>query len=365
MHKIDIILPYKELFSKFGASAVSISVKNSLKYSQFLKSINIYGQFVEEPFNIGNFHGFHSKKLIHFGNNLSILKQYIKATKYDQFKKIIEVHNRPYLFNYIVNKKELKHPVLLYFHNDPLSMKGSRSIKQRSNIIKKASAIIFVSNFLKKKFLQGIEGNYNNIFVIPNSLDKNLKSKNYVKSKQVIFVGRIVKEKGVDLYVNVLKKISQKYKDWKFLLIGTSRLGYYQKTDFEKKIEHIVNSLGKNVIFSGYRTNENVNTIMSKSSILVVPSIWEEPFGITALEGMSNRMALICSEVGGLKEIVKDRGILIKNIDEVKLQKNLENLINNPNILSNYQRLAWKNYSFDQKNISMMQDNIRKKIFED
>ena len=55
MLKIDIILPYKEKFSPDVASAVSISVKNSINYSKFKKTINVYGQSVEKSFTGINF----------------------------------------------------------------------------------------------------------------------------------------------------------------------------------------------------------------------------------------------------------------------------------------------------------------------
>lgn len=103
---------------------------------------------------------------------------------------------------------------------------------------------------------------------------------------------------------------------------------------------------------------------MSESEILVIPSIWEEPFGITAIEGLSNKMAIISSEVGGLKEIVDGKGILIKDISEKKLLKELEYLINNPKKIMKYQNLSWKNYLFDQSKISALQDEIREKIFD-
>ena len=103
---------------------------------------------------------------------------------------------------------------------------------------------------------------------------------------------------------------------------------------------------------------------MSKGSILVVPSIWEEPFGMTAIEGLSNKMTVISSDVGGLTEIIKDKGILIKNIDSFKLENKLEYLMQSPAQIKKYQNLAWNNYSFDQKEISILQDKMREKIFK-
>ena len=363
MIKIDIILPYKELFSSYGASAVSLSVKNSIIHSKFKKNINVYGQYVKDPFSGLNFKGIKAKKIIHFSNNLSILKQYLNKTTNDTSKKIIEIHNRPYLFNYLL-KKKIKQCLVLYFHNDPLSMKGSKLLKERLKILRKAKGIVFVSKFLKEKFLEGIDESFANIFVIPNSLDKNLNISNLNKSKQILYVGRIVKEKGVEIYTNVISKLSKKYMDWKFLIIGSTKLGYKTKSAFEKKIIDMVSQLGDNFENLGYISNEKIKEIMSKSTILVIPSIWEEPFGIAAIEGLSNKMVVVSSEVGGLKEIVRGKGILIKDIDENKLEKQLEDLINNPNKIKKYQNLSWNNYLFDQKYISEIQDSFRKRIFD-
>ena len=72
MINIDIILPYKELFTSHRASAISISVKNSIQNSEHKKTTRVFGQHVENSFDNINFTGFITKKLLHFGNNLSI-----------------------------------------------------------------------------------------------------------------------------------------------------------------------------------------------------------------------------------------------------------------------------------------------------
>ena len=103
---------------------------------------------------------------------------------------------------------------------------------------------------------------------------------------------------------------------------------------------------------------------MSKSNILVVPSIWQEPFGMTAIEGLSNKMVVVGSDVGGLSEIIKGKGILIKDIDSNKLKIKLHDLLKSSQEVRKYQNLAWDDYSFDQKKISTLQDNMRINIFK-
>ena len=361
--KIDIILPYKEIFSRSKASSVSITIKNSMKYSQYKNEISVYGQYTDNPIFKKNFIGIKTNRFLHGGNNLSIVKNYLKIRKHqNRDNTIIEIHNRPYLFNFLVKKINL--PVILYYHNDPLTMKGSKFLQERKNIIKKAAGIFFVSNYIRDRFLSGIVDNPNNIFVLPNSLDRNLKSKN-TKKKEVLFVGKLVPEKGVDIYVEAVKLIANKFIDWKFYIIGSSKAGLKKpETRFEKKIINSFLSIGKNVKYYGFLPHSRVCNIMQKASILVVPSIWNEPFGLTALEGLANRQVVIASKVGGLIDIVGRRGILIQKIDQENVASKLRKLMKNKDELNKYQNNAWSNYCFDQKTISEKQDKIRQDIIK-
>ena len=150
--KIDIILPYKEVFSQSKASSVSITIKNSMKYSQYKNEISVYGQYTDNPIFKKNFIGIKTNRFLHGGNNISIVKNYLKICQHaKEDKKIIEIHNRPYLFNYLIKKINL--PVILYYHNDPLTMTGSKSVEERKKIIKNAGGIVFVSSYIKDGFL--------------------------------------------------------------------------------------------------------------------------------------------------------------------------------------------------------------------
>ena len=70
---IDIILPFKEIYSPKKASAVSLTVKNSMEYSAFKKDIKVYGQITQDSFNKNNFVGVRIKKFFHLGSNRSVL----------------------------------------------------------------------------------------------------------------------------------------------------------------------------------------------------------------------------------------------------------------------------------------------------
>ena len=65
----------------------------------------------------------------------------------------------------------------------------------------------------------------------------------------------------------------------------------------------------------GFINSEDLSHIMSETSIIVIPSKWNEPFGLVAAEAMSNGIAIVSSNSGGLPEIISNNGILIDQIN--------------------------------------------------
>ena len=360
--KIDIILPFKEIFSESKASAVSLTVKNSIEYSVYKKNIKIFGQFTDTPFLRDNFVGININRFFHFGKNRSILFNYLNTNNtLSKGKKIIEIHNRPYIFN-IAIKKISNHPICLHYHNDPTTMKGSKSVKERLNIAKKAAAVYFVSEFIKKKFLVNINEKFNNLFVLPNAIERRLK-KQPTKKKEVIFIGRLVPEKGPHLFVESISNIVSRFPEWNFKIIGTSKAGQNQlETNFEKEVINKFKKLGKNTDYLGFVKNSEVQNILKSASILVIPSLWDDPFPLVALEGLSNGLAVIASNRGGLTEMIKENGILIDNIDKKNLENSISKFITDNELLSKYQNKSWDNYIYNQTRISKLQDKFRLNI---
>ena len=103
-------------------------------------------------------------------------------------------------------------------------------------------------------------------------------------------------------------------------------------------------AIGPQAQFYGFKEQEFVEEKMKNASIIVIPSIWEEPFGLVAAEAMSNGACIIASRVGGIPEIIESNGILINNINHKKLSETINNVIKNGNLRKDYQRKAWKNF---------------------
>ena len=361
--KINILLPYKEKFDENKASSVSITVKNNLLHSNYLNEIKIFGQRVENPLFKNNFVGFKYSFLSLKSRNKFLANEMLKLIKKDPDKKqLIEIHNRPYLVELIA--KEKKFPVTLFFHNDPQEMKGSKSIKERENILEKCAAIYCVSEFIKNKFLDGVNKDFQKVHVLYNGVERKL-TKFPKKKKEILFVGRLVPEKGVDLYVDVVELIASKYPDWSFCMIGSFKLGENQDTNiFADMVTNRFKKIGSQAKFYGFKDHNFVDEKMKTASIIIIPSLWQEPFGLVAAEAMSNGMCIIASKVGGIPEIIDKNGILIEKITKNKLAQNLLKLLNDPKTIYFYQTKAWENFKHSSENSSKKLDEFRKIIFQ-
>jgi glycosyltransferase involved in cell wall biosynthesis len=372
---IDIILPYKEIFNKNKASAVSLTILNSFKFSKFKKNIRIFGRFEKNPLLKKNYFSLKTNKFLNLGNNRSLIKSYYNYTKKDNSRKIIEIHNRPIFFKYLI-KKKIKHPITIHFHNDPTKMKGSSTIKERHFIANNSAAVYFVSKFIKKKFCLSLNKKYRNLHVIMNGIQRTLKKKPK-KNKIILFVGRLIEAKGIILFLNAIEKLLNDNVNWRFLIVGTIKPGYLirksyfflqSKTDRNgliiiDKIQNLSKKF-KNLKHINFCSNKTVQNYMKKSSILVAPSIWEDPCPLTHIEGLSNGCALITSARGGIPEIAQNNAIMIKKLSAQILYKKIKSLIENKFLLKKYHQLSWNNYNLNIDKFVKKQDFLRKEIFK-
>ena len=347
--KISILLPYKENFSKEYAGAVSIFVNGVNMYSKFKNKIKVYGNTDYSNLLSKNYINLPFKKSLFQSSSKIYVNNFIKIEK-KRKSNIIEIHNRPNYLQYF--KKENLTKVVFYFHNDPLTMNGSKTITERMFILNLCKKIIFNSEWTKNRFFIGINKFYLNsekIDVICQSTDKtsvNLKN----KKKIIMFVGKLNKSKGYDLFGKAVIKILNEFKDWKALVYG------------DEPREEIIFRHEK-LIHNGYQSNDKILKSFKLASIAVACSRWDEPFGRSSLEASSRGCAVIVSNKGGLPETITD-GIILKNLSSDEIYKNIKELIINKIKLKKIQKNSLKNFYLDNKFTSKKIDDYRYKILE-
>ncbi len=344
-YKIATILPYKENYTYEKASAASLWVAEFYKKSKFKKNNYIYGNTKSKNYLTKNYININLKNLRSKLKSstkeysLKLIKE-INDKKYD----LIEIHNRPLILFNLIDKTESR--IIFYFHNDPLSMKGSKSINERLLILKNVDKIIFVSEWVKKRFFYNLDEKLSpKTEVIYPSVIKQPIIK---KSKYITFVGRLNHSKGYDIFKNSIIKILDEFPQWKAYSVGDE--------DRRKIFIH-----HKNHKELGFLTHKKTINLLNKSEISVVPSRWEEPFGRTALESSSCGCATIISNRGGLRETT-EHAIILKKNDEFNLYKELKQLIINREKRRNLQKLSRNNVKhlidINTKNIDLMREGI-------
>ena len=139
--KISILLPYKENFSPLYPGAVSLFINSMNKLSTYKNEITVYGSTdLKEKFS-ENYINIDLKKSFLKSQTRDYVNKFVELHK-SQNTDIIEIHNRP---NYIDFLKSLNSKKVLYFHNDPLSMNGSKTLNERVNLLNICSKIVFLT----------------------------------------------------------------------------------------------------------------------------------------------------------------------------------------------------------------------------
>ena len=344
--KIAILLPYKENFSSEYPGAVSLFVNDTSRISKYKKNIIVFGNTsFKKKFKI-RYENINLSKNPLSSQTKIYVNNFIKLQK--KFKlSIIEIHNRPSYINQL--KKKLPDKILsLYFHNDPLSMDGSKTIEDRKKLLKNCYKIIFNSNWSKKRFLEGLENKFVNshkLVVFYQSAKKSSKAILYKKKNWITFVGKLNRAKGYDIFAQTIKKILNKYPNWKAKVIGD-----------EKREKIILNH--KNADLLGFLNHQEVIKIFKQSSIAVVCSRWEEPFGRTSLEASANGCAVIITNKGGLPETITNARILRK-LSHKNLEKNIKYLIKNKSERKILQKKSIENFYLTHEFITKKIDDYR------
>ncbi len=341
--KVSILLPYKENYSPTYPGAVSIFVSSTNKLSKYKKDVTIYGSTSHKKKLSNNYVNIELKKKILRSQSKEYVSKFLEIQK-NINPDIIEIHNRPI---YIQQLVQLESNLVLYFHNDPITMIGSKSVNERVDLLTTCSKIIFNSEWSKKQFLKNLKSFYHKskkLEVIHQSTNKTKVDLNK-KENLITFVGKLNSAKGYDIFGDAIIKILDKYPNWKSLVIGDEPR---EKINFNHK----------NLRNLGFQNHQKVLETFSRTSIAVACSRWEEPFGRTSLEAASRGCAVIISNRGGLPETITN-GIILRNLKPKTLFDSIENLLLNKNKLKLLQRRSIKNFYLTDKLISKKIDNYR------
>ena len=343
--KISTLLPYKENFSSEYAGAVSIFINGVNSKSKFKNDITVYGNTQYKNNLSSNYSNLSLKNKSLFVSSSNLYVDNFLKKKSVIKSDILEIHNRPnYVKKILLLKKTKK---ILYFHNNPLQMKGSTSVNERLFLIRNLDKIVFNSFWTKNQFLVDLPNIYKKIdkltVVYQSTIKRNI---NLSKKENIItFVGKLNSAKGYDLFGKASLKILKEFPDWRVEVVGD---------ESREKITFNHNRFKLN----GFQNQRFVQNLYKKSSIAIICSRWNEPFGRTSLEASSNGCAVIISDRGGLPETTNN-SLILRDLSTLNLYKLIKKLILDKKLRKILQSKSLKDFYLTHSFISKKIDTIR------
>ena len=261
----------------------------------------------------------------------SFSRETIKLLKNEKYDYVV-VHNNLMAYRDIYEKTENKDNLIYVLHNNINDDINHVIIAKL--IAKTANRILAVSEYTKKQFKNITDAK--RIDVLYNCIDLNqyfvdisnreriaVRKKYNIMEDEFVFIysGRIDVFKGVLELVKAFKLMCNERT--KLLIVGKSWFSDDKKEDgYTEILTKEINDIRQKVVFSGFVNPKDMPLMYKISDCLVIPSIWEEPFGVVALEGMASGLPLIVTNSGGLTEIVDEDSAIIVN-KENNLVENL------------------------------------------
>lgn len=203
--------------------------------------------------------------------------------------------------------------------------------------LRKADTVIACSDAIRKRC-------YPAAHVIANPYNEYFRVLSYVpRTKDFVFLGRLVSDKGTNLAIKAFHQfisIENKYRENKFERVLTIIGDGPERKNLEEMVTEL--KLTGQVVFTGALTGETLVNYLNQHQFLLVPSVWEEPFGMVALEGLACGCYPIVSDGGGLPEAVGTLGAVFPRGDLNALVKCMEAAINGDYIVPEYNSMVEK-----------------------
>ena len=269
----------------------------------------------------------------------SFVSKVLKRNNYDA---VIFENSIPVLYSLkrYGNTKKYQGKWFLHMHTVPRGYYGL------TNLLKSSKKIIVISEYVKKEMLKQLGLNETRFAVMYNCLpdyffeklsekkieDVRRKYLNQFPNKKVIlFAGRLNKEKGIEEVISAVKGL--KRKDWVLLIVGSNFYKTNIKSQYEQELRQKAKAIRDHIEFTGYIENKQMPFIYKLADVVVLPSMWDEPAGMTMIEALACERPLITTYSGGIPEYVGQGGCALIKRDEnivLNITMAIENAFDDP-----------------------------------
>ena len=241
---------------------------------------------------------------------------------------LVEVHNRVDV-GLAVARACPATPVVLILHNDPQQMRQARTPAQRGRLLRTLARVVCVSDYIRGRLMEGVDAPLSDPpLAMINAVDfATLPPPSEEREKLILFAGRVVPEKGTDTFVAACAAALPHLPGWRAEVIGADQFHAGSRiTAFVRQVHERAGPVG----MRGYLPHDAVMEAMTRAAIVVLPSRWQDPCPLVALEAMACGAALITTRRGGLPEIGGDAALYVEPDDPVALARAIVALAQDP-----------------------------------
>jgi len=203
---------------------------------------------------------------------------------------------------------------------------------------------ITCSDFVRYVVLNNLKISPNKVHTVYNAIDmKDFKTVHCFKNKEksnktILYVGRLSYEKGLIPFINAIPLVVKENQNCHFLVVGDSPI--------RVELEYYAKKVGvqEYITFEGFVPYDQINKYYQISDIVVVPSIWYEPFGRTSIEAMASGRPVVASNIGGISEVIEHEktGLLVEPNNSEELANAIIILLNDKEMRMEMSKHAYK-----------------------
>ncbi len=338
-HEITVYSVFDEAVQRHPALQSQVNHYRYIKTQSFAAKIRKYFFLRSHPHD-----GYYHHSIEYF---LHEAMKDIRRQHYD----IILLENRP---GYALKLKSVSDAKLVYhLHNEKLSTE----ILKYHDIYNAASRILTISDYIKSR-VRTINPQDTKTVTVHNGIDLSaFTQKSSINRSDIglsdndfviVYSGRINSEKGIMELIEAMQHLDE-LKNIKLLVIGSSFYGAdNDENDFIKSLKTKSAAIKHRIHFTGFVPYHEMPQYLHLGDIAVLPSMWEEPFGLTVVEAMAAGLPLITTRSGGIPEICEG----------------VATIVNRDNIVENLSAAILDLYQHPEKRKAMSQAALeRSKYF--
>lgn len=243
---------------------------------------------------------------------------------------VVYLHNEPNILLFLTRRQGQQ--IVLHMHNDHLSIRMFRPLYRRA--LAKADLVLCVSDYIRRQAVAQFPEYAARFKVLFNATDPAV-FQPYPDARErlrgviefapdyryLLYVGRLTSIKGVHVLIEAFREVQRRHPETRLIITGSSFFSGAARTDYERELEVLAAPVGDAIVFTGFLPHEKLRYLYAAVDALVVPSVWQEPQGLVALEAMASGTLVISSAVGGIPELLQDQvnGVLVPPADPAAL----------------------------------------------